>query len=70
MKNCKICGQITNETNAICKECFMTYFPLLKKFVDTHSGITYMEAVFHKELPVPRNVLYEFTEAKLIKVKE
>jgi len=67
MKNCNICGKLSEES--ICKTCLITYVPLLKKFISEHPTINYMEAAFNKNLPVPRNVLYELTMSGLIKIK-
>ena len=68
--NCKICGKITNDAKSICKVCFTTWYPVLKKFVDAHPGVTYMGLVMRKDPPAPRNIIYEFTQAGFIKVKE
>ena len=67
MVNCKICGKLNNDN--ICVSCLSEYVPQLKEFVDKYPGMTYLEAVFHRCLPVPRNVLYEITQAGIIKMK-
>lgn len=69
MRNCTICGKVTKEKR-ICKECFMEWYPKIKKFIDENPGITYMGLVMRKDPPAPRNVIYEFDQAGLIKVKE
>lgn len=68
MINCKICGKLTNE-KYICLDCLQEYQPKLKEFFDKYPGLTYLEAVFHKQLPVKRNILYEFSQAGIIKIK-
>jgi hypothetical protein len=67
MVNCKICEKLGNED--ICTGCLSQYQPMLKDFTDKYPNLTYLEAVFHTKLPVPRNVLYEFTKANIIKIK-
>ena len=66
-KSCKICQSPSR--NDICVECLRQYYKPLKDFLDKHPGISYLEACFNKDLPVPRHVLYEFTNAKILKVK-
>ena len=67
-KNCKICGKPTD--GDICVVCLQTYVPKVKAFLDVHPGLCYLEAVGHKNLPIPRKAFYELTEAGIIKVKE
>jgi len=67
MKSCKICGKLSDED--ICKYCLAEYQPKISRFIREYPGITYAEAVFSKDLPVPRNVLYEFSNAGIIKIK-
>lgn len=72
MKNCKVCGKITNENNAICKECFMTYMPKIKAFLNKNPNVIYSEVAFTREdiKGFSNKVLYEFTEAGLIKLQD
>ena len=68
VQNCKICGVVSK--TPICKECMLKYYRPLKDFLEAHPGMTYLEANFHKSLPVPRNVLYEFSKTKLLKIRD
>ena len=67
MTNCPICGKLTNDK--ICLECMQSYHAPLKAFIEQHPGITYMEAICHTQRPVPRNVIYEFDKAGILKIR-
>jgi hypothetical protein len=69
MINCKICGKLTNSENGICTPCLSEYQPKIKAFLEDNPGLTYMEAVCHKELPIPRNAFYELSNAGIITIK-
>ena len=67
--NCKICGEVCNDSKGICKKCFATYYPKIKAFMNANPGLTYLALVGHKDIPVPRRVFYEFEQAGFIKVR-
>ena len=68
LKTCPICGK--ENRNGICLDCVQQYLPLIKAFLDKYPGLTYMDAVWHKQRPVPPKVFYEMVNAGLIKVKD
>jgi hypothetical protein len=70
---CKICGKSTSNKEQICQICIDQYLPKLKKFLEDHPDIIqngYLGVIFHKDLPVPRSVVYELSEAKLIEFRK
>lgn len=70
MKNCLVCHKLTTEENGICKECTFRYMPIISEFLKSHNYINdYTQLVFHKDLPIPRHILWSLYTAKLIKVK-
>jgi hypothetical protein len=64
---CTICEK--QSSDKICKYCMQEHHPKIKKFLDDHPGITYMEAVFSKNLPVSRSILYNFVQQGIVKLK-
>lgn len=67
-KACEICKQPTRER--ICVACLQEYVPKVQAFLAQHPGIIYLEAVLHKDMPIPRKVLYTLQEAGIIKLRD
>lgn len=67
-KPCEICKQPTHER--VCAKCLQEYVPKIQSFLAQHPGIIYIEAVLHKDMPIPRNVLYILQEAGIIKLRD
>ncbi len=65
---CEICKQPTYEK--VCTGCLQTYVPQIQEFLEKHPGIIYLEAVLHKDMPIPRNVLYILQETGIIKLRD
>ena len=72
MVNCKVCGKVINEEKefkGICNTCVNNYYTLIKDFLDKYSGMSYIEAIFHEKIPVPRSVFYAFYKAGYFKTR-
>jgi len=54
----------------ICSTCREEYVIKIQVFLAKHPGITYLHAVFHKELPIPRDILYALQENGIIQLPD